>query len=171
MARMENSQDNLVLIGMPGVGKSTVGVLLAKALGWAFIDTDLLIQRRTGRLLQDIIDNDGLEAFGRAEAGTVCSLDCRRSVIATGGSVIYSDPAMNHLGRLGRRILLDLHLEEIQRRVTDLKTRGLVMPAGMTLADLFEQRHDLYHRYADEVVDCKGLNQDRIVTEILHRLE
>lgn len=161
---------NLVLIGMPGAGKSTVGVLLAKALSRNFLDTDVLIQAREGRTLQQIIDGDGLDAFCRTEERHVRSLKCRSSVIATGGSVVYSPAAMDRLRASGILIHLDLNLSALDKRLTNLAVRGVVMGPGQTLRQLFAEREPLYRKYADLTIDCAGFSHEEIVEKIVRRL-
>lgn len=163
---------NIVLIGMPAVGKSTIGVLLAKTLGFAFIDTDLIIQQETGRLLQEIIDSDGLDAFCAAEEHAICSVSAKGgAVIATGGSAVYSRKAMLHLKEHGAVYYLSLTTEEISRRLNNIKTRGIAMRPGDTLADVFERRCALYKEFADEIIDCHGKLAEETVGEIceIHR--
>ncbi len=167
----DRPETNVVLIGMPAVGKSTVGVLLAKATGRNFIDTDVWIQSRTQRSLQDILDAEGMLSFCRTEERTIRELGVRGHVIATGGSVPYSTPAMAHLRDGGVIVHLDLPLAEIERRLTNLATRGVVLPRGFTLADLYAERHPLYRTWADVTIDCAGKSQDRIVTELVGRLD
>lgn len=161
---------NVVLIGMPGAGKSTVGVLLAKVLSRQFLDTDVYIQAREGRRLQDIIDTDGMEAFCRLEERYMVGLERTRHVIATGGSVVYGDAAMTHLRLGGVIVHLDLSLEALRRRLTDLDTRGVVMAPGETLEQLFEERQPLYRHYADLTVNCEGLTHEQVVSHIVRLL-
>ncbi len=161
-----NDERNLVLIGMPGVGKSTVGVLLAKALSRSFVDTDVYLQAREGRRLQDIIDTEGLDRFRAIEEAYILSLDCRGHVVATGGSVVYSERAMAHLRRSGLIVYLYLPLEPLYARVTNLDSRGVVMAPDQTFADLFDERQPLYARYGDLTIDCTGLNHDEAVAVI-----
>jgi len=158
---------NIVLIGMPGVGKSTVGVLLAKTTSRPFIDTDVQIQAEEGKRLQEILDAAGTAEFRRIEEQYMLSLDCRGHVIATGGSVVYSTPAMDHLKRSGVVIHLDLPLVLIEQRLTNLDSRGVVMERNQTLADLFEERLPLYERWADVTVDCQGLTHEQVVDTIV----
>lgn len=158
---------NLVLIGMPGSGKSTVGVLLAKAANRRFVDTDVLIQAQEGRSLQSIINAEGLEAFKQIEERYVAGLELAGHVIATGGSVIYSEKAMAHLRAGGLVVHLALPLELVERRITNLYHRGLVMEAGQTLAGLYREREPLYRRWAEATVACEGLSQEQVVDEIL----
>ncbi len=158
---------NLVLIGMPAVGKSTIGVLLAKATSRDFIDTDVYIQAREGRSLQEIIDREGLEEFCRIEARHLLSLACRGKVMATGGSVVYSEAAMKHLGSCGVMVHLTLDLPAIKKRLTNPDSRGLVMGPGKTLDLLYEERLPLYRQYADFTVNCRGKTHEEIVAEII----
>lgn len=146
--------DNITLIGMPGSGKSTVGVLLAKALGYQFLDVDLLIQEREGALLQEILDRRGTAAFLEAEERAVRSLDCRRTVIAPGGSAVCREGAAVHLKGMGPLVYLRVPLEELTRRIQNLSSRGIAMEPGQTLADVLAYRDPLYRKYADLIVDC-----------------
>lgn len=146
--------DNITLIGMPGSGKSTVGVLLAKALGYQFLDVDLLIQEREGALLQEILDRRGTRAFLEAEERAVRSLDCRRTVIAPGGSAVCREGAAVHLKGMGPLVYLRVPLEELTRRIQNLSSRGIAMQPGQTLADVLAYRDPLYRKYADLIVDC-----------------
>ena len=132
--------DNIILVGMPGAGKSTVGVLLAKTLGYAFLDTDLVIQAREGALLQQLLDARGQEAFLEAEADAVCAVSCRCTVIATGGSAVYRTRAVERLRELGRVVYLRLPLDEVERRLNNIGSRGIAMAPGQTLADLYAYR-------------------------------
>ena len=147
---------NIVLIGMPGSGKSTVGVLLAKALGYEFLDVDLVIQRREGALLQEILDTRGTQAFLEAEERAVCSVRCEHTVIAPGGSAVCREAAARHLSSLGLMVYLDVPLRELEQRIRNLSSRGIAMEPGQTLADVMAYRDPIYRRYADLVVDCSG---------------
>jgi len=167
---MDTGNKNIVLIGMPGVGKSTVGVLLAKALGRYFLDTDVFIQAIQGRSLQEIIDSDGLAAFCRIEEEYVTCIDLMNAVIATGGSVVYSEPAMRHLAEHGIIIHLDLPVDVIEERIRNLCTRGVVMAKGQTIRSLYDHRQPLYRRYAQHTIDCTAKNHDQIVSEIADML-
>lgn len=162
---------NIVLIGMPGAGKSTVGVLLAKALSCDFLDTDVLIQAKEGRTLQEIIDEQGLSAFCRTEERHLRSLKCRSSVIATGGSVVYSSAAMAFLRDSGIIVHLDLDLPALEKRLTNLPARGVVMGPGTTLRQLFAEREPLYRKYADLTIDCAGRTHEEIVGSIARRVD
>ena len=145
--------DNIVLIGMPGVGKSTVGVVLAKALGYQFVDADLLIQEAEGKLLSELIEEHGTDGFIEIENRVNSQIQAHRSVIATGGSVIYGKEAMEHLKSIGTVVYLKQNLRVLQRRLRNLKGRGVVLKEGQTLADLYKERTVLYEKYADITVD------------------
>ena len=148
--------NNIVLIGMPGSGKSTAGVLLAKALGYEFLDVDLLIQRREGALLQEILDTKGTQAFLEAEEQAVCSVNCSRTVIAPGGSAVCRVRSAQHLKSLGCVVYLNVPLQELEQRIQNLSSRGIAMQPGQTLADVMADREPLYRQYADVVIDCSG---------------
>lgn len=147
-------RSNIVLIGMPGSGKSTCGVVAAKMLLKNFFDTDLLIQNIEGKSLQNIIDTKGNAYFTQAEEYAILDLDIQGTVIATGGSVIYSDKAMQHLKKLGKIIYLHLDYEQMCSRISNLSTRGVVMKKGETLLDMYNERLPLYDKWADAVIDC-----------------
>ena len=164
-------QKNIVLIGMPGAGKSTVGVVLAKKLGFAFLDSDLVIQSREGRLLHEIIEQQGVEKFWFIEEEANLSIDAVRTVIATGGSVIYGSRAMEHLGQNGIIIYLTLSCREIAGRLGDLNERGVTLREGQTLETLYEERTPLYEKYAHITMDCENLSIREIVEEIVRRIE
>lgn len=144
---------NIILIGMPASGKSTLGVMLAKLLGYDFLDTDLLLQRRVGRHLQEVLDAEGVERFKALEEEALLSVRCERTVIATGGSAVYSERGMAHLATLGRVVYLSLPLTEIKARLSDLSSRGVVMGAEETLETLYTARTALYEKYADIIFD------------------
>lgn len=158
---------NMILIGMPGAGKSTIGVILAKTLGMNFCDTDLVIQQNTGQRLQQIIDTQGLDAFLKAEEEAICSLSCQNTVIATGGSAVLSEKAMAHLQSLGKCIYLEITLEECKRRIKNIRTRGIAVRKGQTLDDVFRERIPLYQKYADLTVCCTDKNTEDIVAELV----
>lgn len=157
---------NVVLIGMPGAGKSTIGVLLAKAMGKSFIDTDLLIQQNESELLQNIIDKRGIESFLKVEEEVVLKADIRNSVVATGGSVIYSEPAICHLKDRGTLIYLKLNYNEIEKRIMNIKSRGIAIKHGQNLLDIYKERVPLYEKYADIIINCSGKEMEDIITEI-----
>lgn len=147
---------NVILIGMPGSGKSTCGVLAAKFLLKNFFDTDLLIQNVEGSSLQDIIDTKGNEYFEKSEENAVLSLDIKGAVIATGGSVVYSQKAMDHLRSLGKIVFLNIDFEHMKKRISNLSTRGVVIKNGETLKDMFDERLPLYQKWADVTIDCNN---------------
>ena len=161
-----NSKSNIVLIGMPACGKSTIGVQLAKWLSMGFIDTDLLVQARAGTSMQAFQDTNGMDAYQTLECETVQSLVCENCVIATGGSAVYCDGAMRHLKSLAKIIFLDVPLEEIKRRIGDISHRGVVIKPGMNLDDLYAERYPLYMKHADLVIDSSGKSQGELLTEI-----
>lgn len=152
----EKVRSNIVLIGMPGSGKSTCGVVAAKMLLKNFFDTDLLIQNIEGISLQNIIDTKGNDYFEQAEEKAILELDIQGTVIATGGSVVYSDKAMQHLKTLGKIIYLHLDYDQMCRRISNLSTRGVVMKNGETLLDMYNERLPLYEKWADAVIECAG---------------
>lgn len=163
--------DNIILIGMPSCGKSTLGRLLSKELGYAFLDTDDVIIRRNGCPLRDILDREGLDGFKRREEEAICSVETQRTVIATGGSVVYSPTGMAHLKQLGRIIYLQLSYEELERRLGDLHERGVAIAPGSTLLDLYHERVPLYERYADITVPVADTNSVRqTLREILRQI-
>lgn len=143
---------NVVLIGMPGCGKSTVGVVLAKSLGFGFIDTDLLICEKYGKKLQDIIDEKGIDEFLEIEGETGASLNCQNAVVATGGSMAMSKKAMEHLKKIGTVVYIDVAPKELERRITNMKTRGIVFRPGERFQDIYNVRTPLYKKYADLTV-------------------
>lgn len=162
---------NIVLTGMPGAGKSTLGVLLAKALGMDFVDTDIVIQQHEKRLLQDIIDKDGIEAFLKTEEDAVCSLRCENTVIATGGSVVYSEKAVNSLKKSGITVYIHVDYNEIKNRITDITTRGIVLKNGENLRQAYDERRPLYEKCGDFTVDCTGKTVEDSVSEIIASLK
>lgn len=159
-------KDNIVLIGMPGAGKSTVGVVLAKKLGYAFVDADLVIQSRAGKLLHEIIEERGVEGFWMLEETVGESIEARRTVIATGGSAVYGENAMAHYRQIGTVVYLSLPLTEIRERLGDLTERGVTLKEGQDLDSLYAERQPLYERYADVTVECGGLSIREIVKKI-----
>ncbi len=163
-------KNNIVLIGMPSSGKSTLGVLLAKSLSMSFLDTDLLIQAGEGRRLQEIQNSIGMEAFRRLEDSVIEKVDCANTVIATGGSAVYCTGAMEHLKSIGQIVFLNLPLSEIETRIGDPAARGVVMGEGMTLKDLYDERLPLYKKYAEITVSCSGRSHDELLHELIERI-
>lgn len=157
---------NIILIGMPGVGKSTVGVVLAKKLGYAFVDADLVIQSREGKLLHEIISERGVEGFWKVEESVGESIEAHRTVIATGGSAVYGAKAMEHYKQIGKVIYLSLPLAGIRKRLGDLDERGVTLRQGQDLDSLYAERLPLYEKFADVTVDCEGLEIRDIVERI-----
>lgn len=157
---------NIVLIGMPGAGKSTVGVVLAKRMGFRFIDSDLVIQDKYGKRLHELIEENGIEGFWKIENDVNAGLDCSKCIIATGGSAVYGEQAMKHLKEVSKVVYLKLSFEEIQERLGDLNARGVTLRPGQTLADLYRERIPLYEKYADLTIECDGKELRRIVEEI-----
>ncbi len=149
----KRKKTNIVLIGMPGVGKSTIGVILAKELGYQFIDADLLIQQQERKLLKEIIEQKGVDGFIAVENKVNASIQAEKTVIATGGSVIYGKEAMEHLGEIAIVVYLKLSYDHLQMRLGNLRNRGVVLRDGQTLKDLYDERVVLYEKYADIVVD------------------
>ena len=162
--------DNIILIGMPGSGKSTVGVLLAKALGFDFVDTDLTLQQREGALLQNIINERGTDVFLDLEQNTICSVQCKNSIISPGGSCVCREQSMAHLKALGRIVYLRLPLEELEARLNNISTRGIAMEPGQTMKDLYDYRTPLYEQWADVAVDCGGQSLEETVSAVLRNL-
>ena len=164
---MSPTPPNIILIGMPGSGKSTVGVLLARQMLRDFVDTDVLIQRSQGRSLQDIVDRDGYLTLRAIEERVLLGLRCRGHVIATGGSAVYSEAAMMHLQTEGTVVFLQVSLATLRQRVRDYETRGLAKRPDQTIEGLFAERSALYERYADITIDCEGLGQEDVCRKII----
>ena len=162
--------ENIILIGMPGAGKSTVGVILAKTLGMNFIDTDIVIQDQAERLLQEIIDKEGSAGFLEAEEKAILALDAHHAVIATGGSVVFSELAMKHLKSGGIILYLKISFDTMVRRINNITTRGIVLIKGQDLRDMYNQRIPLYEKYADIRIDCFNDDIETIVQKILDEL-
>lgn len=158
--------NNVILIGMPGSGKSTIGVVLAKILGYEFLDSDLVIQKSEKRRLSEIIESEGSEGFLKIENSVNCSLNPERTVIATGGSAIYGTEAMEHLGQIGTILYLKLEYEDLKQRLGDLKNRGVVLKDGQTLLDLYQERVPLYEKYAHITINESGKDIQDIALEI-----
>ena len=161
---------NIILVGMPGSGKSTVGVILAKLLSRSFTDTDILIQTSEQRSLQEIVDVQGYMALRRIEERILLSLDCKAHVIATGGSAVYSRLGMERLRVNGIVVYLQVDLPTLESRVRDFTTRGLAKRPDQTFADLFEERASLYSLYADLMIDCSGLTHEEVCAKIIDQL-
>lgn len=161
-------KDNIILIGMPGAGKSTVGVVLAKALGYNFVDSDLVIQKETGKRLFEIIDEVGIDEFLNIENRINASLSVEKSVVATGGSVIYGEEAMEHLKSIGKVVYLKTDYESLEMRLGNLLKRGVAIRSGNTLLDLYNERVPLYEMYADITIDTKNKGI-REVVEIISK--
>lgn len=166
-----NGRDNIVLIGMPGVGKSTVGVILAKVLGYQFLDADLAIQEQEGKLLREIIEEVGTEGFIQVENRVNAGLQCSKTIIATGGSVVYGQEAMEHLKEIGTVVYIEVPFKILEKRLSDIRGRGVVLKAGQTLYDLFMERTPLYEKYADVRVSEEGLNVEETVEALVEKLQ
>lgn len=160
------NMNNIVLIGMPGAGKSTVGVVLAKRLGYQFLDSDLVIQDKKGKLLHELIEENGVEGFWKIENDINASIQVEKTIIATGGSVVYGQEAMKHLSQIGKVIYLQLSYKEIAVRLGDLSARGVTLHDGQTLRDLYDERVPLYEKYAHVTLPCDGKMLREIVEEI-----
>lgn len=153
---MDRNNDNIILIGMPGAGKSTVGVVLAKMLGYRFLDSDLCIQEETGKLLSEILKEDGLDGFLAVENRVNAAICAEHTVIATGGSVVYGGEAMEHLRSMGTVVYLKISYEQLTRRLGDLTNRGVALRPHQTLQELYDERVPLYEKYADITVEEIG---------------
>lgn len=163
-------KSNIVLIGMPGVGKSTIGVILAKIIGYHFLDSDLVIQERENRLLHEIISQEGTDGFLKIENDINASLEVERTIIATGGSVVYGEDAMKHLKEIGEIVYLKADYLTIEKRLGNLEKRGVALKPGQTLKDLYDERTKLYEAYADITVDEKGLGTEETIGAVLRGL-
>ncbi len=164
-------KENLALIGMPAVGKSTVGVLLAKKMGFDFLDTDILIQSQEKMTLAQIISKTGLEQFLEIEAAHLLSLNCSQHVLATGGSVIYREKAMVHLSKIASIVYLFIDLDILMTRLSDVTARGVAINPGKGIDDLYKERTPLYDKYCDIKIDCKTMTPGQIVTDLGHYLQ
>ena len=160
---------NLVFIGMPSAGKSTVGVIVAKKRGMAFVDTDVLLQTQQNTLLQDIINRDGIDKFLEIEENTIVSLECQNTVIATGGSVVYEEKAMEHLKRNAIIVYLHIDMKTVNKRLNNIRTRGVVLSPGQTLEEVYADRKPLYEKYADICIDCSEYTIDTTV-DVINRV-
>lgn len=162
--------NNITLIGMPGAGKSTIGVVLAKVLGYQFLDSDLLIQKQENRRLSQIIEEEGYKGFKEVENRVNASIDVDNTVIATGGSVVYCEEAMNHLKSVGKVVYLKISLNSLSKRLGNLRGRGVLLKEGQTLEGLYEERTPLYEKYADIVVDEENKNLEESLESVLEAL-
>ena len=162
---------NIVLIGMPGAGKSTVGVVLAKALNFGFLDSDLVIQQKTGRLLHKIIAEDGIDVFIATENRVVSDISIDNTVIATGGSVVYGAEAMANLKRNGKVVYIKVLPDELEKRIDNITTRGIAMEVGETIADLYHKRAPLYEKYADIIIDTADCDLEATVGKIVSAIQ
>ena len=167
MNKKKRTHDNVVLVGMPGVGKSTIGVLLAERLGFGFVDTDIVMQTHEGRKLAQIITARGLDGFRRIEETTILSLSVRSHVIATGGSVVYSVKAMEHLKQCGWVCHLDIEPPELMERLDNISTRGIVMKPGQTIESLYRERFPLYQQHANITVASGHMTPGQVLQQIL----
>jgi shikimate kinase len=163
--------DNILLIGMPGAGKSTVGVILAKAMGLSFIDTDIILQEKSGRLLQEMIDTDGIEKFLEFEEKELLNQGFNRTVIATGGSVVYSEKLMKALKKSSITVYLDVPLPELKKRIKNISTRGIVIGKNQDFRDMYNERKPLYEKYSDIKIDCEFSSVEDIINEIIIRMK
>lgn len=164
-------KENIVLIGMPGVGKSTIGVILAKELGFQFVDSDLLIQKQEKRLLKQIIEEEGIDGFIRIENQVNCSIAPQRAVVATGGSVVYGREAMEHFKKTGKIIYLKLSYESLKKRLENLHGRGVIIREGQTLLDIYRERISLYEQYADLIIDEENKDIEATLQTIVDNLK
>lgn len=161
---------NIILVGMPGCGKSTVGVILAKTLGMDFVDTDLVICKKEGRTLQRIIEESGIEYFEKTETTVGCELECTETVVATGGSMVLYEDAMDHLKSMGKVVFIDVELSELTRRITNITTRGITFKEGESLSDVYAYRRDFYKKYADITVKISDSALEETVEKIVSLL-
>lgn len=168
---VETEKSNIILIGMPGSGKSTVGIILAKMMAKRFIDTDILIQNLAKQSLQDIVDQSGHMALRQIEERVLLNIRCKNHIIATGGSAAYSEPAMVHLGGNGIMVFLHADIAALKSRVSNYETRGLAKRPDQTFEDLFEERFALYERYADIKIKASWLTQDQVCAQIISELQ
>ncbi len=162
-------KSNIVLIGMPASGKSTAGVILAKVLGMDFIDADIVIQKKTGKRLADIIEEEGVQGFIDIENSINAGIEAENTVIATGGSAVYGKEEMEHFKEIGTVVYLEVPFDELDSRLSDIKGRGVVLKEGQTLHDLYEERVPLYEKYADITVSEDGWNAEKIVVDIAQK--
>lgn len=161
---------NIILIGMPGAGKSSVGIVLAKVLGFEFIDTDLLIQKETGKLLWQIIEDDGIDAFLEIEEKVNCSVEARHAVIAPGGSAVYSDLAMQHFKEMGTVVYLEADFRTLEKRIGNFEHRGVICKVGRNLIDIYNERLPLYEKYADITIHQDSDSITKTLADIVDAL-
>ena len=164
------TKDNIILIGMPTSGKSTVGVILAKILGYNFIDADIVIQEKEGRKLSEIIESEGIKGFIDIENRINTGIEVQKTVIATGGSVVYGNEAMQHYKNIGKVVYMKIDMEVLTKRLSDVKQRGVVMEEGQSLLSLYNERCKLYEKYADITVDEKNNTMEEVLADILAKL-
>ena len=162
---------NIILIGMPAVGKSTVGVVVAKRLGYEFIDTDMLIQKQEGKLLNEIITENGNEGFLAIENQVNCDVNTHKAVIAPGGSVVYCSEAMEHFKEIGVVVYLKVSYENIAKRLRNPRQRGVVLKDGQTLEMLYKERVELFEKYADITIDEDEITLDATIEQVLQKLQ
>lgn len=165
---MNQFSTSIILIGMPGAGKSTLGIMLAKALAKDFVDTDVLIQIQEGRTLQEIVDADGYLKLRAIEEQVLLAAHYPNHVIATGGSAVYSEKAMHHLKHFGPIVFLDVPLSELNARIKDFGSRGLARKPGQSLAELYDERRALYQAHASITINCSGKNPEDILAQIIY---
>ncbi len=163
-------KDNIILIGMPASGKSTVGVILAKILGYNFIDADIVIQEKTEKKLSEIIEEQGIDGFIEVENSINAGIEAQKSVIATGGSAVYGKEAMEHFKNIGKVIYLKVDMDNLTKRLRDVKQRGVVMREGQSLISLYNERSVLYDKYADITIDEKNHSMEEVVADVLAAL-
>jgi shikimate kinase len=163
-------KDNIILIGMPTSGKSTVGVILAKILGYNFIDSDIVIQEKEGRKLSEIIEAEGVDGFIDIENRVNAGIEAEKTVISTGGSVVYGEEAMLHYKDIGKVVYLKIDMEVLTKRLRDVKQRGVVMKEGQTISSLYDERCELYEKYADIIIDEKNNTMEEVLSDVLAAL-
>lgn len=168
--KCEDFMDNIILIGMPACGKSTVGVVLAKTIRKSFLDTDLMIQEIEGDILQNLVDNHGHDRFIEIEEDAIKTICAKNTVIATGGSVVYSHKAMEHLQNMGTVVYIKLPYETIDERLHNINTRGIAIKDGETLKDLYDKRVPLYERYGQIIIDSEDLSVEQVVEKIIEKI-
>lgn len=161
---------NITLIGMPGAGKSTIGVILAKSLLYDFVDTDLIIQKKTAKSLCQLLDEKGTEGFLQLENDIICAEEFSKAVVATGGSAVFGREAMKKLKQCSTVVFLDVSVTELEKRLSNIHTRGVAMKKGTTVKELYKERLPYYKKYADVILDCTGLTAEECVEIIVNKL-